>query len=444
MHEEECIEIDNKVYVFTDISSFDFDFIDDCDLMYDVEALIPVYDKKSKLDYITDSVLQDMKNRKLSLTQYELLKGYLSKIDFVSLNRSHTVINKLDDAVFDEYRKLKDAVFNEFVWRLALYGKGIYTEGETKEVNDKRKRSRVQDSHSLLREYDRHGSLDYIHFFAEKLDDALYYNQTATANKLFYEFLEKNDNTFFLDEFRGEQLLSDAISIYEDKIEYLLSLRTNYTFFKNPYSKEYRLYFGKRKKLYSLFNTQQIMRKLKNEYHSIDDMVNSLRKEYNKTVTSMNTIQEAIKNYKKDLGDNQLPNQGFGFSGDGWDGGSDEDDLWHQIREEKDVEIEMEAIQKKEAENWDKYGPTEEAIREQEQTLHASQMELFEFDDEKYFECYESISIKDILEIKMLDVIDDVSLEGNFFSLKEIDDWLEKRLFCFSFTEFDKSELEIG
>jgi predicted RND superfamily exporter protein len=249
-----------------------------------------------------------------------------------------------------------------------------------------------------------------------------------------------------LDEFRGNQLLSDALLIYKDNIEYLLSLKENYAFLKNPYSEGYRRFFGKRKEFYSLFNTQQIMRKLKSKYHSIDDMVNSLKEERNKTVASMNVMQEAIKNYKKDLGDNQLPNQGFGFSGDGWDGGSDEDDLWHQIRDETDWKIKQEEMERKQAdadaEYYDNYDPEEEARIEEEQIEHEIQrlvnenesLKLFEFDEEAYFKHYESISIKEVLKIKQLVVIDDVLLEGKFFSFQEMTDWLGKRLFHFSFT----------
>ena len=49
---------------------------------------------------------------------------------------------------------------------MALFGKGIYKESEIKEVNIKKKRSRVQGAYSLFWEYDRYGSLNYIHSFA--------------------------------------------------------------------------------------------------------------------------------------------------------------------------------------------------------------------------------------------------------------------------------------
>ena len=71
-------------------------------------------------------------------------------------------------------------------------------------------------------------------------------------------------------------------------------------------------------------------------------------------------------------------------------------------------------------------------------------LELFEYDEEAYFEYYGSISIKEVLHTKQLIVIDDVSLEGSFFSFQEMNDWLGKRLFYSSFVEFDNSELEIG
>ncbi|WP_415407294.1 hypothetical protein ACLHDG_01840 [Sulfurovum sp. CS9] len=449
--EEECIEIENKVYVFTNIPYGNFDEID-CELLFDKKMSIPIKDEDSVLGYEATSVLSDMKKRKLSSIQDKLLRKYLVWIHFVSLESKYISINKLDEVACDEDRDVDNSVFNEFVWRLALFGKGIYKEGETKESNIKGKRSRVQDAHSLFHEYDRYGSLnyiqsfDYIHSFVKKLDDVMQYNHIATANKFFYEFLEEHYNTYLLDEFTGDKLLADSLSIYEDKIAYLHRVKENFAFLKNPYSKEYRSFFGKRKKLYlnQLFKAQQIMRKLKSEYHSIDDMVNSLQEEYDKTVNSMNILPEVIKNYKEDLGDNQLPNQGYGYLGDGLHDDEDENSPVYQIRHERSWTIDEERLQREEIEYQreedEEQLSREEAFEKEIQRFvkENKPMELFEFDEKAYFEHHESISIKEVLKIKQLDVIDDVSLEGKFFSLREMTDWLGKRLFHFSFVEFDK------
>ena len=452
---EECIEIKNQVYVFTNIPYGDFDD-DDCKLLFDKKMPIPIKDEESDLGYRTTSVLSDMKNRKLSSTQVKLLKKYLLRTHFISLESVYIAIHKLDEVVSDEDRELDDSVFNEFIWRLALFDEGIYKEGAIKDSDIKGKRSRVQDAHSLFHEYDRYGSLnyiqsfDYIHSFTKKLDYVMQYNHIATANKLFYDFLVGHYQTFSWDEFTGDTLLSDALSIYEDKLAYLHRVKENYAFLKNPYSKEYRSFFGKRKKLYlnQLFKVQQIMRKLKSEYHSIDEKINLLIKEHDKCINSLHAIHEAKENYKKDLGDNQLPNKGYGYLGDGVYDDEDADSPIYQMRFERswtidEEKLEREGIEYQREEDHDEFlkdKEYEEAYEREIQRLLKENklLELFKFDDEKYFEHNESISIKDILEIKMLNVTDDVSLEGDFFSLKEIDDWLGKRLFHFSFVEFDK------
>jgi len=452
-YEMECIEIDNNVYVFTDISPYDFDedAHDYFALLYDRDELIPIHnDENSKFNEMTNSILQNMEDRKLSPTQHELLREYLSQINFISLKSEYIKTNEMDEAVF-----------NEFVWRMVLYGNGIYKESEIKKEADiKKKRSRVEDGHSLFQNYNRYGSLEYLHSFASKLDDAMQYKLRVTANKLLYEFIEENDNTFLLDEFTGNQLLSDALSIYEHNIASLLSLKENYVFLLNPYSKDYRQFFAKRKKLYSLFKSQQIMRKLRSEYHSINDRVNSLRKERDKTETSMNVIQEVIRNYKEDSGDNQLPNHGCGFLGDGWSNDDGTGGLMDEIREEAAVMLKLEQMERERREEdismiaggdigYDNHQVQERGLMKQKQYKKLSPHEeyeifkknkiqelvkenqplaLFKFDNKKYFEYYDSISIKDAVTVcdwVLFDwvLFEGVSLEGEFFNYQEMHNW---------------------
>ena len=424
-YEEKCDEIDNKVYVFTDIPYDDFDHLD-WELLYDKEELIAVQENSSFSEQ-TKSVLTNMQKRKLSPSQYNYLRKYLSQTNFVSLKSEYIGINDLEKGIF-----------NEFIWRMALYGKGIYKESEIREVSIKKTRSRIQDAHSLFKNFDRYGSLEYIHSFTEKLNDLMISNQKETANKLFSEFLEENDNTFLLNEFTGIKLLENSIPIYEDKMVHLNNLKKNYMFLENPYSKKYKTFFRRREKAYSLFRAQQIMRKLKHEYNSIDNMTNSLQDECNKIVNSLPVINKAIENYKKDLGENQLPNQGFGYLGDGWYDDENPDDLSTQMRVEKWCDIEHERMDREKWQQvrWEDEQEYYEIQENIERLVDNNQpLDLFEYREDQYFNHYSSISIIDVLNIKELDVIDNISLEGEFFSLEEINDWLGKRLFHFSFLE---------
>lgn len=449
-YETECIEINNKVYVFT--NNGDFDEID-CELLFDKIAPIPIPDDDGALGYRATSVLSDMKKRKLSVSQYELLKKYILKIKLVSLESVYTPFYKSEEEALNEFMELKDSVFNEFVWRLALYDKGIYKESEPIDSAIKKKRARVEDNHTLFYAYDRYGvlnyiqSLKYIHSFTKKIAHVMQYNHIVTANKLFYEFLQEHYNTVLLDEFTGDKLLEDAMEIYEDKIPYLRSLKENYAFLKNPYSEEYRHFFGKRKKLYSLFSTQQIMRKQKSEYASIDEMLNRLEKEYDKIKNSLKVIKRTINNYRKDLGSNQLPNRGCGFPGDGLSNDDGTGGLMDEIILEAGEQLKFEKMERERIEKERKAAEDEyyyeldhqQSFEEhiQELVKENKPLVIFEFYEEEYFKHYKSITIKEILEVYAYDVLTDVSLEGKFCSVLEMSYWLAENCGVFRDEEGD-------
>ena len=426
--EEVCIAIDNKVYVFTNISSYDFD-TDNCELLFDTEVLIPIHDKPLNFSYQTKSVLANMKERKLSPIQYKLLDVYLSQINFVSVKSEYIELNELDEAVF-----------REFVWRLTLYDTDIYKVNGFREHEVTNRRSRVQDFHTILSEYDRYGSLEYIRAFIEKLSNAMHYNQVRVSNKAIYDLLREEYKTFFIGSITGEQIFADLSRIYQQSLDYLWSIKQNYSFLKNPYSKQYRIFFRRRRNIYSLFKTQQIMRKLKNEYLTIDQKITRLEEELASFKNKFEIINEAIETYNKDLGEHQLPNRGFGYLGDGWNDDEDVDDVSTEIRMEESWAIQqehnLEEAMEAEAEYLSNGGEEEvaELARIEEEEYYQrlinenKPLELFKLNEEKYFEHFKSISIKDFVKLEQLAVFRDLSLEGHFLNSKEKNDWIEKNI----------------
>lgn len=492
---ELCPNIDNNVYVFCNIAPVDFLHNDSDEMFY------LVFDKKQKfpLTQINGStfseevvaVFNDLVNRNMDQNQLEVLKEYLSTIDLISL-----------ESKAPKFKNLKESTFNEFKYRLVLLDKFIYETYDNEQfasyydyidLEVKRKRSRVEDRYSILKDINK-DAIEYANNFLKQLSEAVSYKHEKSANKFIHEFLrDRYKIELYEDDIKAEDIFNDIIDIYSNAKVYLEKLKENYIFFLDPYSKEYREFFAQKREKLSLFKTQQVLRKLKSEYNSIDSLLSEINKQLQNYESIFLVINKALRDYRKDIGDNQLPNQGFGYPGDGLFDDEDDESLANQIRIENELEIEQErrdreedkieqdeikqkirdsiiddiyeqyddknerdAIIKELHKKWDIEDSTidiptkniddtptyeEEELqrqqdeeneyyerRQQEIDCYVEQKDkkgLFEYVgvNNEFFWYFKSISIKDAVDIKKWEIKDGVSLDGEFFSDKEIIDW---------------------
>lgn len=347
---EECREIDNNVYVFCDIPPIDFlngDEDYEFDLLFDVKDRILITTTNgSGFNEDTILVLKEMRLRNADPIQLKILEEYLSTIDLISVESEYPA----------DCETLDVAIFNEFKWRMILFGKFIYEMSDkelAKEKNEKyeyieikRKRSRVEDRYSLLRGININ-AIKYATKFYEDLKEIVSHSHSKSASKYLYDYLEERYAAEIYDKgfnVKAEEIFKDVFEISMNEKEHLQRVKDNYKFLLNPYSKDYRAFFKEKRKRLSLFKTQQVMRKLKNEYKSVDSRLN----EIDSYQYVFEIIDKAIKDYTQDLGDNQLPNEGYGYEGDGWFDNEPEDSVVNDIRTETQWELEQEKNQRDE------------------------------------------------------------------------------------------------
>lgn len=218
---QECLEIKNNLYVFTNEESID-EY--DCTLIYDIEYVYSIITDK----LIIDNVFWDMKERKVSQRELYLIKEYLEKNKFL-----------------DNYIPgVSTVVVNEFLWRCRLIGTKIY-KSNPKYKEQKYKKKKVEDTYSILNKFETNNLLPY-----EKLN----LNQV-------WKFLNEN---------------SISLLFVESLIEIINKKFYIWSFLFNPYLKDYRRLFNKYRKRLSLWQTQMIFKKYKDEYKKLEDILEKL------------------------------------------------------------------------------------------------------------------------------------------------------------------------
>lgn len=432
---EEVVQIDNRVYVFTNISRNDLDDVD-FEVVYINDSIYLRFHETLEDDFLgidfeefliknrlkVKAVLQDMKDNKTSAKE------------LADLERLSNIVTAIP-AKFDEIPKeigmkhLKESTFYNFRMRFLLVDHDFYNTSYDiygKQNLNKRKKEKVEDNYSIITKTAIDNS-KMKQRLVELVSLVNRYGPDSQAAKENAAFLHKD--------FFGYGL----IDFLENESMYYLEIIDNYAFLEKPYSKEYKHLFRKHKKiLSSKFKTQQVFRKYKREYKEIENT-------WEEHVKFLNwiygyKIKDLVnKIYQSDIGSNGLPNDGWGYDGIHHIKYG-ENNIISRERAEKALESDHERTQLAEmdakAEYWANKDPEEEVDDDEVcDHIEIDPMELFENNEEAYFDYCGSISIKEVLSIKQLVVIDDVSLEGDFFSLKEMNDWLGKRSFHFSFEE---------
>jgi len=435
---EEVAQIDSRVYVFTNISLND---LEDCDfeVVYINDNIYLRFHTTLEDDFLgiefeellienrlkVKAVLQDMKDNKISAKELAGLEK-LSKVVSVIPAKFDEIPKEI------EIEYLKESTFYNFRIRFLLIEHNFYNTSYDmygKQDFHKRKKEKAEDNYSIITKTAIDNSK-----MKQRLSELL-----RLVNRYGLDSQAAKENATFL---HKDFLGCDLIEFLENESEYYLQILDNYAFLEKPYSKKYKHFFRKHRHiLSSKFKTQQVFRKYKREYKEIENKWDEHR-EFIYWIIG-NKIEDLVdKIYQSDIGANGLPNDGLHYDDiDHTEYG--EDNILRILRDEKACEAELERIlmaeADAEAEYWGNYNPEEEVdddevYYQEGQISEIDPLELFECDEEAYFEYYGSISIKEVLETKQLVVIDDVSLEGKFFSFQEMTDWLGKRLFHFTFT----------
>ena len=432
---EDVVQIDNKIYVFTNINYRDLDD-SDFEVQYINDSIYLRFHPTLEDDFLgiefeellienrlkIKAVLQDMKDNKTSARELVDLERICNAMSAIPV-RFEEIPKEIG------IKKLKESTFYNFRMRFLLIEHDFYNTSYdmyNKQDLNKKTKKKVEDNYSIIKKAAvdnskiKHRLRELLH-----LVDAFGINSIAA----------KENAAFLHESFLG----NGFFEFLRKESDYYFNILDNYSFLEKPYSKKYKDLFHKHKKpLGSKFKTQQVFRKYKREYKDIDNKCDK-HLDFNLWIME-NEIENLVdKIYQSDLGDNGLPNDGLHY--DGIDQTEyDEDDILSILKGEKKWKAKQERMQmaeeQAEAKHGNNYDPDKEA-RELEQmeafeiqrlVNENKPLELFKFNEEKYFEYHELISIKDVVEIKQLDVFEDLSVEGKFFNYQEIIDWITENL----------------
>lgn len=219
---QECREIKSNLYVFTNEGDID---LYDCTLIYDTEYIYSIiYDKE-----IFDNVFSDMKKRRVSFNQLELIRNHLEKSKFL----------------LPVIPNVSQSILNEFLWRCRLLNTKIYKTDNEYEEEKEYKKSKIEEGYSILNQFESKNLLPY---------KELSLNET-------YSYLNKNHI---------------SLLFVQHLIETINKKFFIWSFLFNPYSSEYRKLFNKYRKILSLWQTQQVLKKYKNEYKTLESILEKL------------------------------------------------------------------------------------------------------------------------------------------------------------------------
>lgn len=327
---EEERRIDNDVYVFCNIKPNDIHLYD-CRLLFDRDAIINLRDNVIILD-----VIEDMKIRKIEEMKGVMLETIISLNNFLPIR-----FEELDYVHKDD---LGESTFNEFRMRILLYDTDIYqqnNDGFTDRINNKKK-TRVEDHHSLLDYVDRYYNSSSFVNNMEKYKNELFllqkykdYRLENLSKKLINEIREKEsleDGFLLVEEFL------DSKDIHKEKIESYRRIIERYSFLFDVYSKEYKDFFNKYMRTYSKWQTQQIFIKFRSELDMLMDIVEKF----------------------EDIENNRFFKQDFGYIGDGLFDDSNEDSIEFEMRQKKEWDIQQEQkvydkIESQRSESYEEY-----------------------------------------------------------------------------------------
>lgn len=401
---EDCYEIENDLYVFTNIAYNDIDIID-CELVYYRDEIIRIEES-----YEIESVLEDMRLRKISKTQLDDLKKLLRGIQFLPL--------KFEDIPIEFKSTISKSLFDEFRWRILLFDTEIYNSNKEDIESTQIKRVKIEQGYSILNDIQRYYPLDSLLSDIEKYKGYFEEFNTYANQKMKYSSKELaarlREDPKLEELFKYVNEYGTLKPIFEEKLNDYKKILKNYNFLNDPYSKEYREFFNRYKKILSLWQTQQVMRKYKSEYTLVIDTIQQLEKRLKEIEAYSEILYDIDTTYQNDLGDNSIANDGFGYEGDGWyDDVDDPDELdaMGQIRAETQAQIEMEKDEyhrqlQKEAEEEEYF----EEFEEQQYQKYLNEQYLIRFDELIDF-------TKDILKVdleanpEILDILHSVAME---------------------------------
>ena len=314
-------QIDNKVYVFTNISPYEIDMID-CYLIYDRDAVIASISNEDNIETqgIVSKVLYDLNKRKISKSVLQNLASFCKAIDFIPNN--YTDILK---PMNTDKNPITKSLFEEFRWRCLVNGYGIY-KNEYDSINNTlicNYKDKVEDNYSILASINRYYHINAIianmekqKAQLEKLLEFQKYNLQLNKKKLIADIV--NSKEFEASLIFTEDRHFNIRLLFDEKLTDMKQLLKIYAFLQESHSKDYKKLFNKYRQSFSKWKTQQILRKFKNEYNQLiikRDALNSLEEN---VYQYLNSLQSIKKEYDKNLGDNGIANDGFGYMGDGF------------------------------------------------------------------------------------------------------------------------------
>lgn len=379
---EQCLEINNNLYVFTNEENIDDA---DCELVYDRDKKIFIKAIKKKdndeldIDIITD-VLNQMKKRRIPNGQIKAIEHLITHVSFLELNFNN-LPKKLD-------KHLDKSVYNEFIWRILLYSTDIY-KNDYEERKLKRKKVKIEDGYSITKEINSYGMLDWFYDEMELFDSKYSllseyksFNHTYSINKLATDIREDTKLEFWFEELKRERSFK---SLLENKIKEIENFLEVYSFINNHRSKQYRHIFNKYIRFLTKWQTQQVFRKFKQEYKEAENKLSELYLQFEKIEIYDNQFIEIDNIYKNNLGENGISNNGFGYIGDGLK--FNDNDIANEIRANAQQELDNERQERIDYYN-EKERIEQEAYEEEQEKLYDiySKLEVLYNDNEPIFE----------------------------------------------------------
>lgn len=385
----ECKEIDNKVYVFTNL---DYEYLEqfDYELVYDRDAQIKVHSGfyiESDID-IFSSVFSDLKKRRnIQKDGIKNLKEMLNSINFLP-----TTFDELLEVYPEANTNISKPLFEEFRWRCLLIDTNIYKTNSKKEDAEllKLKKTKIEDKYSILSNTFKYYSFDNftndLDSFKKDFEELFEYQKYGLKRLLARKAVELKENNLINYWINRLNEYSSFETVFIEKIESLEKILETYSFLDNSYSKKYKEVYNKYRKVLSKGQAYRVLKRFKEEYLIAQDTIeklNSIKEEVIKYESILKTIEVL---YQGDIGDNQIQNNGYGIVGDGWNEDIIEDDNGNydvmadiRAQEQHDANMEEDELARFEKEHEEEY--YKEEFQEEDQS-DEKQFEL----DRIYFE----------------------------------------------------------
>ncbi|MEA3352513.1 MAG: hypothetical protein U9Q33_01660, partial [Campylobacterota bacterium] len=391
-----CEEIENDVYVFTDISYFKLVNDKSYKLIYEMDTLIRVH-KAYLIDSdmnIFSKVLNDLQKRKVSKSNIAKLENMLDSLNFLP-RRYDELVELLEQRDLD----IPKPLFDEFRWRCLLYDSDVYqTNTKPKDIETlKKRRVKIADEYSILkntfRYYPFEVLMEDLSNFQKDFNEFREYEQFGLKRLLARKAVELRENEqldYYFNRLSEYGTFADS---YKHKAIVFKRIVEKYEFLNDPYSKQYRETFQKYRKILSRGQAFRVFKKFKDEYKIAKEIIDKLVYTYKQLLKYEQLLKDIEFEYQKDIGFNSLQNDGFGIVGDGWDFSVGDGEVI-DVSEEKRIDEKLEKEQ-------------------EEQCLKDKEREIEEAQDNAY---YESQKLDNLIhqvqmEIKDLKKYDDPILD---------------------------------